>query len=114
STASFGPDLLRHPHRWQREHWLLASCLGAVVVLVSSIIPGFADAHREDPQSAADWTEAPLALPEPRQTLRAESQADQRSWVSVAVQSGQSMADLFQQQGLSAGELHRLLQVEGM
>jgi murein DD-endopeptidase MepM/ murein hydrolase activator NlpD len=105
--------LLRHPRRWQREHWMLASCLGAVAVLVSSIIPGFADAHREHPAATADWVVTPLALPEPLQTLRAEAAVTQRKWHSVPVRAGQSMADLFQQQGLSAALLHRLLQAEG-
>lgn len=92
---------------------MLASCLSAVVVLVSSIVPGFADAHRESPAAAIDWVLTPLTLPQPLQTLRAEAGTELRRWRSVPVQPGQSMADLFQQQGLSASLLHRLLQVEG-
>ncbi|MCK7592544.1 OapA family protein [Pseudomarimonas salicorniae] len=112
----------RHPRQWQREHWVLASCLGAVVVLVSSIIPGFADAHREQPADEVpgealvsdDWVETGLDLPEPIETVRAEGDDSTPDWTSVAVQPGQSMADLFQGQGLSAQLLHRLLEVKGM
>lgn len=129
--SNWGPSsvMLRHPLQWQREHWLLASCLGAVAVMVASIIPGFADAHREESPltvtSAAieapaveslggDWVEAPLELPEPVHTERSEDIGELPEWVSVAVQPGQTMADLFKAQGLSGQLLHRLLAVEGL
>lgn len=113
-------ELLRHPRRWQREHWMLATCMSAVVVLVSSIVPGFADAHRDHAveevaaSAGEDWQIMPLSLPDPVETVRAEPAGASRQWVSVAVSAGQTMADLFAQQGLSAAQLHRLLQVEGM
>lgn len=104
----------RHPRQWQREHWLLASCLSAVAVLLSTIAPGFADAHRGAEPLTVSWVEAELALPEPALTLRAEQVASARPWRPVAVRPGQSMADLFLQQGLSARLLHRLLDVDGV
>lgn len=110
-------ELLGHVGLRRREHWLLASSLGAVLVLVASIVPGFADAHRDAPAAAVadgDWTEHSLTLPAPLETVRAEAAQGQREWVSVAVRSGQNMADIFQAQGLSGELLHRLLGVEGL
>lgn len=119
-----GAELLRHPRRWQREHWLLASCLGTVAVLVASIVPGFADAHREPATPSTqllstqsltgDWIEEALQLPPPLETVRAEAVAEQHQWTPVEVRPGQNMADIFHSQGLSGQTLHRLLGVEGM
>ncbi|MEA5498204.1 M23 family metallopeptidase [Limnoraphis robusta] len=114
-----GSDLLRNPRRWQREHWLLASCLGTVAVLVASIVPGFADAHRENAALGVaalsdEWIEERLLLPPPLETVRAEPMGDQHQWRPVTVQSGQNMADIFRAQGLSGQMLHRLLGVEGV
>ncbi|GIX36760.1 MAG: membrane protein [Lysobacteraceae bacterium] len=100
----------------EHEHWVLAGCLGAVLLLVTSMAPGFSDFSTTPPAAplAQDWVEIPLELPDPVATVRAEPRGPQRAWTRVIVQSGQNMADLFAQQGLSAALLHRLLQVEGM
>jgi murein DD-endopeptidase MepM/ murein hydrolase activator NlpD len=91
--------------RWTRRHWAHASLFATLGALVAAIIPGFATGLQR-PTSMPHTTLA-LALPAlPLQQLRGHA-GD--SWQLVTVQSGQTLASLFDQFGVPRATLQRLL-----
>ena len=98
------------PANWRRKHWILAGIAASTVVLSGLVIPGFAVAMRQTSESMPVTTlnlEVPqLAMPDA--SLASAVQEDPE-WQSVSVRSGQTLGSIFQQQGLSATDLSRLL-----
>ncbi|HET6604926.1 MAG TPA: peptidoglycan DD-metalloendopeptidase family protein [Xanthomonadaceae bacterium] len=98
--------------RMRREHWILASTCAGLVVLVAAIAPGFAQAMRASAEPERETLALRLpALPAEAPPLSDDlfvTGADQH-WRTVRVESGQSLGDIFDAQGLSAAQLHRLL-----
>jgi len=74
--------------RWSREHWVLAGLCTSLGVLVVTIVPGFANAMRD--QEGSQRTT--LSLPLPPLTGKAASAVAGSAWQVVQVQSGQTLA----------------------
>lgn len=109
------------PISWRREHWVLASVAVALTVIVGMVMPTWANAMRRD--EAPSVTTLSLALP----ALSADQTAagdraladlaaagmvpgmESAEWKIVIVRAGQSLADIFHEQGLSPTELQRLV-----
>ena len=95
--------------RWTRRQWAHASLFATMGALVAAIIPGFSPAHHGPSLSAR--TTLALALPAlPLAQLRG---AAGDSWQLVTVQSGQTLGSLFNQLGIPAATLQRLLAEPG-
>lgn len=101
------------PANWRRKHWLLAGVGAGIVVLSGIIIPGFAVAMRQTSESMPLTT---LNLDVPQLAAVDDSAMTapvEPEWQSVSVKSGQTLGSIFQQQGLSATDLSRLLDHQG-
>jgi murein DD-endopeptidase MepM/ murein hydrolase activator NlpD len=96
--------------RWTRRHWAHASLFATLGALVAAIVPGLS------PQAASSASLAPrttLALALPSLPLAQLRGRPGDSWQLVTVQSGQTLASLFQQLDIPAATLHRLLAQPG-
>ena len=107
------------PAAIRREHVVLASLVGATLVLIAAIVPGFANATM-NPQRIELFTQ-PVELPAPEALL--ETAASEHvdaiaqefvapsapEWRTVTVKPGQTMGDIFASLTLSTATLHQLL-----
>jgi murein DD-endopeptidase MepM/ murein hydrolase activator NlpD len=113
-TAAASISTPRLPHafngRWTRRHWLHASLFATIGALVAAIVPGLSGGAVPARPRSPHMTMA-LALPSlPLSQLRSHP-GD--SWQLVTVQSGQTLASLFEQLDIPASTLHRLLAQPG-
>jgi murein DD-endopeptidase MepM/ murein hydrolase activator NlpD len=92
--------------RWSREHWVLASLFVFLALLIVTIVPGFASAMR----SANANERATLSLPLPPLVGKAAEAAGSSAWQVVRVQSGQTLGAVFEQMGVPASVMHRVLE----
>jgi murein DD-endopeptidase MepM/ murein hydrolase activator NlpD len=92
--------------RWSREHWVLASLFAFLALLIVTIVPGFASAMR----SASANDRATLSLPLPPLVGKAAQAAGNSAWQVVRVQSGQTLGAVFEQMGVPASVMHRVLE----
>ncbi len=92
--------------RWSREHWVLASLFAFLALLIVTIVPGFASAMRS--ASANDRTT--LSLPLPPLAGKAVNAAAASAWQVVRVQNGQTLGAVFEQMGVPASVMHRVLE----
>lgn len=95
--------------RWTRRHWMHASLFATIGALVATIVPGFS--HTIDAPYADSHTS--LALPLPPLTMARQQQVPGDSWQVLRVQRGQTLSDLFDQAGIPATTLHRVLDHPG-
>ncbi|HEU4772924.1 MAG TPA: peptidoglycan DD-metalloendopeptidase family protein [Lysobacter sp.] len=113
-AALHRPVLARHLSdgfngRWSRRQWVQASLFATIAVLVAAIVPGFGDLQ-------AGATHAPrhsMALPLPPITLKPANAHPDNHWQLVRVQSGQTLGAVFQQLGIPASTMHRILEQPG-
>lgn len=95
------------PIRWHRERWMLAGTALLITILSGFLIPAWATAMRPLPVAPAH-TLLPLALPKlPTPTV---DRSSFEAWHVVHVQPGQTLSDIFQDQGLSLADLHQVVQ----
>ena len=94
--------------RWTRQHWLLASLLGTSAVLVLTIVPGFAKAMRD---TGAQEELATHALALPPMPAPAEAAGPAEFWQPVTVRPGQTLGAVFEQLGVPATTMHRVLEL---
>ena len=95
------------PIRWHRERWMLAGTALLITILSGFLIPAWATAMRPVPVAPAH-TLLPLALPKlPPPTV---DRSSFEAWHVVHVQPGQTLSDIFQDQGLSLADLHQVVQ----
>jgi murein DD-endopeptidase MepM/ murein hydrolase activator NlpD len=118
-TWTFLRSVAASPVSWRREHWILGGTAVLLTVLVGVIMPTFASATRSDPHFASLTT---LQLPLP--PLPADASADaaiaslaadggnERDWKIATVRAGQSLSDIFREQGLSPADLQRALDAQ--
>lgn len=120
-TWALAQNVSVSPISWRREHWVLASVAVALTVIVGMIMPTWANAMRREETPAI--TTLALSLPElSADQLSAGDRAlaglaaagmvpgmDGDDWKIVIVRAGQSLADIFHEQGLSPTELQRLV-----
>jgi murein DD-endopeptidase MepM/ murein hydrolase activator NlpD len=95
---------------WRHRHWLLAGLALVCTAVLGVVLPGFANATL-DPDAAA-YTVVPLALPPLPAPDPARAPApidDDADWQTVRVRAGQTLGDIFREQGFAAGDLQRLL-----
>ncbi|MEL1263132.1 peptidoglycan DD-metalloendopeptidase family protein [Pseudoxanthomonas putridarboris] len=92
--------------RWTRRHWIQASLFTTIGVLMATIVPGFSNAIQA-PVSTPHATFA-LDLPELSEARQADADAD--SWQIVRVKPGQTMGAIFEELGIPAATLYRLLE----
>jgi murein DD-endopeptidase MepM/ murein hydrolase activator NlpD len=107
---SFSSDAGAEPIHWHRERWMLAGTAVLITALSGFIIPAWATAMRPEP-TAASHAVLPLALPKAAAiTTQAPTVED---WHVVQVRPGQTLSDIFQSQGLSLGDLQRVVDAAG-
>ena len=98
---------------WRRRHWVAAGIGVALVATGGIVTPRFANAtHDADasPMLSIDLPVPPLPdnVIESLQAT-ASSANDELDWKVVTVKSGQTVGDIFRQQGLSATEVQKLV-----
>lgn len=113
-AALHRPVLARHLSagfngRWSRRQWVQASLFATIGMLVASIVPGF-DAPDAVPAHAPRHSMALTLPPLPLARLNGE-QGD--SWQVVQVQPGQTLGELFEQVGVPAATMYRILDQPG-
>src|SRR5690606_1251162 len=94
--------------RWTRRQWLQASLLGTTAALVFALVPGFSSALQVHDGNAHMATMA-LALP-PAPEREAAVLASQCELVRV--EPGQTLGEIFADQGVPVATMHRLLETE--
>ena len=110
STWTFVQNVAAAPISWRAEHWVLGGVALLLTALVGIVIPGWANATRHDPAPAAYTT---LAIDVPQLPPGAEADPSigaygiganaEPDWHRVTVRAGQSLADIFHDNGLSPG-----------
>jgi len=96
--------------RWTRRHWMHASLFATMGALVATIVPGFS--HTIDSPYPDAHTSLSLPLPPMSEARRQHTPGD--SWQVLRVQRGQTLSDLFDQAGIPATTLHRVLDHPGV
>lgn len=101
-----------HPAIRQHGHWVLAGVIVVATVAASIVVPNWANASRQEAQPVTtlelDLPQLSSQFADPTIAALAGDASD-TNWRIVAVKSGQSLSDVFQQESLSATELHRAL-----
>ena len=92
--------------RWTRRHWIHASLFTTIGVLMATIVPGFSSAIQA-PVSQPRNTLL-LELPDLSAARQAGTAGD--SWQVVRVKPGQTMGAIFEELGIPAATLHRILE----
>ena len=118
---TFIQNLVKAPLSWRRRHVALAGAIVAVLSAAGTTIPTWALAMRDSGNAPRTTLDIPLPTLSPEDTAlsaaidaaNSDSLADDAGWQVVAVKSGQTLADIFQQQGLNATDLARLLDEPG-
>ncbi len=118
-TWTFLQNVAAAPVSWRREHWVLGGTAVLLTLLVGVIMPTFASATRTDP---VDMPYTTLELDLPALPAGAEAEAAVAAlaadgtldpdWRIVEVRSGQTLSDIFREQGLSPNELQRALDAQ--
>ena len=96
--------------RWTRRQWALASLVATLGMLVAAIVPGFSDATRPAPLASGHVTQA-LALPELPMSRKRSQPGD--SWQLVTVERGQTLGAIFEEVGVPATTMYRILEQPG-
>jgi len=98
------------PICWHRERWVLALTALLITALSGIILPAWASAMR--PQAVAPAHDLlPLVLP--KATIAAVQAPPAEDWHVVQVRPGQTLSDIFQDQGLSLTDVQRVVDAAG-
>jgi murein DD-endopeptidase MepM/ murein hydrolase activator NlpD len=98
------------PLSWRRKHWIVAGLVLALTATIGVVMPRFANATR-DPAAIALTTLTLDVPPLPADTIAGAAAPDaDKDWQTVTVRAGQTVGDIFRQQGVRAADLQRLLQ----
>lgn len=113
-AALHRPVLARHLSdgfngRWSRRQWVQASLFATIGMLVAAIVPGFGDLQAGSSQVAHHS----MALPLPPLTLKQAHAHPEDSWQVVRVERGQTLGAVFEQLGIPATTMHRILAQPG-
>ncbi len=114
SSWTFLQNVASAPVSWRAEHWILGGVALLLTALAGIVVPGWANAMRQEPPP---YTTMALELPPlppgaeadaaiAIQSLGAEAGRD---WRTVMVRSGQSLSDIFREQGFDPRDLQRAL-----
>jgi len=103
------------PLSWQRRHWVLAGIVFGAIVVAGTVIPTGASATRQ-PDTAITTLDLPVpmlpsdvAFADAQNTASADVVDDTADWNIVTVHSGQTVADIFQKNGVNPTTLQHLL-----
>lgn len=94
---------------WRAEHWILGGLALVLTTIVGIVVPTWANAMRQESEPPAhailalELPPLPAAGPEEHDSLPA------RVWQRVEVRAGQSLSDVFREQGFAPGDLQRAL-----
>jgi murein DD-endopeptidase MepM/ murein hydrolase activator NlpD len=106
-------DIIAAPLSWRRRHWLVAGILLGLTVFAGTIIPRFANATRQTSELMTLNLEVPplpaVEVLDASADLASTLTPSNDDWQIITVHAGQTAGDIFQQQGLSASQLHKLL-----
>ena len=118
-TWTFLRNVAVAPVSWRREHWILGGTAVLMTILVGVIMPTFASATRNDVSTSSLTT---LQLPLPPLPASASDVAtiaslaadggNEPDWKIAAVKAGQSLSDIFREQGLDPRDLQRALDAQ--
>lgn len=114
SSWTFLQNVSASPISWRAEHWILGGVALLLTALVGVVIPTFANATRHDVEPAP-YTTLALDLPqlppgaEADPTIGAYGVDGEPDWRVVRVRAGQSLSDIFHEQGLGPNDLQRAL-----
>ena len=114
SSWTFLQNVSASPISWRAEHWVLGGVALLLTALVGIVLPTFANATRHEPTPTPYTT---LALDLPQLPPGAEADAavgaygadTEPDWRIVKVRAGQTLSDIFAEQGLGPNELQRVL-----
>lgn len=116
---TFVQNVSAAPVSWRREHWVLGGAAVTAIVLAGFIVPTFAGATRQDPVPVTyttvqiDLPQRPLDEADPAIAALADATAGSApEWRIVRVKAGQSLSDIFREQGLSPNDLQRALDAQ--
>ena len=104
-------NIVAHPVIRSHGHWMLGGIVAITTIAASFMVPNWANASRHDPQPL---TKLEIDVPQlaPQQAdpaIAALAALDNQNWRIVAVKLGQSLSDVFQEQGFAASDLQRAL-----
>ena len=103
------------PATWRRQHWVLAGMACAGVIVVGASVPTGASATHQ-PGTAVTTLDLPVpslefdAAPALEDSALAAAIESELPWTVVVVRAGQTVGDIFRQQGVGAGVLQQLLE----
>ena len=105
------------PVSWRKEHWILGGTAVLLTILVGVIMPTFASATRNDP-ALTPFTTMALELPplpagaeaEAAIALLAANGPSGPNWKVATVEPGQTLSEIFSNQGLGPNVLNRALE----
>jgi murein DD-endopeptidase MepM/ murein hydrolase activator NlpD len=102
---------------WRRHHWLAIGIVVAITAVVGIITPRFANATRDS--SITTMTSLDLVVPPLTEDFvdgnsasaqnGATSADEDIDWKVITVHSGQTVGDIFRQQGVSAADLQKII-----
>jgi murein DD-endopeptidase MepM/ murein hydrolase activator NlpD len=95
--------------RWTRRQWAHASLFATLGALVAAIVPGFSGPAAGTNQASLSAPRITLALALPALPAIGQHRAATDNWHLVTVESGQTLGRIFEQLGLAASDMHRLL-----
>jgi murein DD-endopeptidase MepM/ murein hydrolase activator NlpD len=90
--------------RWTRRQWIHASLFTTIGIMVATIVPGFSSAIQPQIKPLAT---VPLTLPQMDTTRLGAAPAD--NWQTINVRPGQTLSAIFDDMGVPATTLHRIL-----
>jgi murein DD-endopeptidase MepM/ murein hydrolase activator NlpD len=94
--------------RWTRRQWAHASLFATLGALVAALVPGFSAPQAGTAQASLAAPRTTLALALPALPLHRRAAAD--NWQMLTVDDGQTLGDLFEQAGVPASTMHKLLE----
>lgn len=108
SRWTFLKDVSASPSSWRAEHWLVGGIVVAISVLAGIVAPTFANATRHEPMPVTTMAlELPQLPADP--AIGAYAASTEPDWRIVTVNPGQSLSDIFSEQGFSSTDLQRAL-----
>jgi murein DD-endopeptidase MepM/ murein hydrolase activator NlpD len=121
--GNFIQNFAAAPIHWNRERWVIAGLAGLLALLVIVVVPSWAGTFPAfDTPAASGWS--PIALPEapaPEQSAFVDDQrvafidgnyipiAQTAEWTSTRVESGQTLGQIFGDEGISSAQMMDVL-----
>lgn len=96
--------------RWTRRQWAHASLFATLGALVAAVVPGFSGPAAATNQASLSAPRTTLALALPVLPTMRHHRGVADTWQMVTVESGQTLGQMFEQLGLAASDMHRLLE----